>query len=234
MQGLAKKDSSVSWQVDPGYLDYLKYVQTQQDIIKTKNRHIKDVLSPRLPVVVTKLDKPGDKLIGRVIGMGLGESSNEPRYMLIEGIDNKIHYILATQGMTKKRDGGDLRNGEVVYLERKEFYKEQQNQEPQKVSFILAESFRSFSDLKQAQVITNVDLFIINKFKENPHVPRVLVSDGEVKVQFIDLMRERVELMRKAKIILYDHSINQQKLDWTFNNNLKLNQRGPSLRLGAH
>ncbi len=149
--GLAKKDSSVSWYVDPGFSDYLKFIQTRQDIVKTKNRHIKNILNPNLPIVINKLDKVGDELIGRVVGMGLSDSSNEPRYMLIEGIDNKIHYVLATQGMTKKRDGGDLRNGEIIYLERREFIKKEENQEPKRISYIHAESFQSFSDFEQAQ-----------------------------------------------------------------------------------
>jgi type IV secretory pathway VirD2 relaxase len=149
--GLAKRDSSVSWRVDPGFSDYLKFIQTQQDIVKTKNKHIKNILNPNLPVEINKLDKVGDKLIGRVVGMGLSDSRNEPRYLLIEGIDNKIHYVLATEGMTKKRDGGDLRNGEIIYLERMEFIKEVENQEPKRVRYIHAESFQSFGDFEQAQ-----------------------------------------------------------------------------------
>ena len=129
----------------------MKFIQTQQDIVKTKNKHIKNILNPNLPVEVNKLDKVGDKLIGRVVGMGLSDSRNEPRYLLIEGIDNKIHYVLATEGMTKKRDGGDLRNGEIIYLERMEFIKEVENQEPKRVRYIHAESFQSFGDFEQAQ-----------------------------------------------------------------------------------
>ena len=91
--GLAKKFTSVSWHVDPGFIDHLRFIQNQQDIVKTKNRHIENMFNPNLPVVVNKLENIGQALIGRVVGTGLSERPGEPRYMLIEGIDNKIHYV---------------------------------------------------------------------------------------------------------------------------------------------
>lgn len=119
-KGLAKVDSSVSWYVQPGFIDYLKYVQTQHDLIKTKNKHIHNISNPNLPVVKDNLENIGDKLVGKIIGMDFDEFHYEARYMLIEGVDNKIHYVPASIGMSQKRDNGELRNGEIIYLERKE------------------------------------------------------------------------------------------------------------------
>ena len=84
--GVAKSYSSASWRVDPGFLDYLKFIQNQQDIIKTKNRHIENILNPSLPIVFNKLENTGDILIGGIVGMWLSERQGEPRYMLIEEI----------------------------------------------------------------------------------------------------------------------------------------------------
>ena len=126
--GVARSVSSVSWHVNPGFIDHLRFIQNQQDIVKTKNRHINDMLNSGLPVVVNKLENVGDTLIGMVVGMGLSERPGEPRYMLIEGIDNKIHYLLTPEGITKKRDSGGLSNGDVIYLIRKEFIKEGEGQ----------------------------------------------------------------------------------------------------------
>ena len=119
--GLAKRHDSVAWHVQPGFLDYLKDVQTKHDIVKTKNMHIQNISNPNLPVVINKLKNPGDKLVGRIIGTGFDEFRNESRYMLIEGKD-KIYYVPATLGLAKRRDGGDLRNGDIISLERKDKY----------------------------------------------------------------------------------------------------------------
>lgn len=228
--GLAKRDLSVSWHVDSGFCDYLKHLQTQQDIVKTKNKHIKNILNPTLPVVVNKLENIGDALIGRVVGMGLSDSKGEPRYMLIEGIDNKIHYVLASEGMTKKRDGGDLRNGEIIYLERKEFTKEVKTQEPKKVRYVFAESFRDFNSVSQNERLTSIDLFILNNLKDKGRLPRINSSDGEVRKEFLREMKERVELLQRANILNQDLSINEHKLKWTLENNLTI-ARGQSLHL---
>lgn len=65
-KGLAKRDSSVSWLVEPGFIDCLKFIQTQHDIVKTKNKHIQNISNPNLPVIVNKLEKVGDRIIGKI------------------------------------------------------------------------------------------------------------------------------------------------------------------------
>ena len=145
--GLAKKYDSVAWYVEPGFLDCLKVIQTKHDIVKTKNRHIQNISNPNFPVVVNKLENLGDKLVGRIIGAGFDEFRNESRYMLIEGTDNKIHYVPATLGISKRRDGGDLRNGDIVCLERKEFI----NEKNKHVKYLSMEGFGSWEEFNYAQ-----------------------------------------------------------------------------------
>ena len=119
-------------------------------------------------------------LAGRIVGMGLSDSQNEARYMLIEGIDNKIHYVSATDAITKKRDGGDLRNGNIILLERKEFSKE----ENQKIRYLSVEGFSSFKEIQQSQKLTGMDMVILKKFQEYGGIPVVSPTDGQVRKQF--------------------------------------------------
>ncbi len=228
--GLAENFTSASWHVDPGFIDYLKFIQTQQDIVKTKNRHIENILNPNLPVVVNKLENIGDALIGMVIGMGLSESPGEPRYMLIEGIDNKIYYVLTPEGITKKRDNGDLRNGEMIYLERREFTKEGENQEQKKIRYIFAESFRDFNSFLNNERLNRIDQYILNGLQETRRMPKADPFDGDVRKMFLNLAEQRIEILRRANILFDDLSINEHKLGWILNNDEKIT-RGLGLRL---
>jgi len=133
-------------------------------------------------MIVNKLVNVGDTIIGRVVGMGLRESNNEPRYMLIEGVDNKIYYVLATESMTKKRDGGDLRNGEIIYLERRDKY-------------IFAESFSGFDSILQNKRLSNLDMYLLKNVQEMGQLPAGDVNDGKVRQVFLDIMEERVKVM---------------------------------------
>ena len=147
--GLAKKYDSVAWYVEPGFLDCLKHIQTQHDIVKTKNKHIHSISNPNLPVVVNKLEHVGDKLVGRIIGAGFDEFRNDSRYMLIEGTDNKIHYVPASLGISKRRDGGDLRNGDIVCLERKDFVSEKEGHK--RVKYLAVEGFYCWEEFEYAR-----------------------------------------------------------------------------------
>ena len=228
--GVAKSVSSVSWHVDPSFIDHLRFIQTQQDIVKTKNRHIKDMLDPSLPVVVNKLENVGDVLIGMVVGMGLSERPGEPRYMLIEGIDNKIHYLLTPEGITKKRDSGGLSNGDLIYLIRKEFIKEGEGQEQKKIRYLFAESFKDLNGLINNERLSEIDLYILNNLQKTKQMPQANHFDGVVRKSFINLSKQRIEVLQRENVLNEDLSINEPKLNWSLGNNTKIT-KGLGLRL---
>jgi hypothetical protein len=228
--GVAKSVSSVSWHVDPGFIDHLRFIQTQQDIVKTKNRHIKDMLDPNLPVVVNKLEHVGDTLIGMVVGMGLSESPGEPRYMLIEGIDNKIHYLLTPDGITKKRDSGDLSNGDLICLIRKEFIKEGENQEQKKIRYLFAESFKDLNGLVNNERLSEIDMYILNDLQKTRQIPQANPFDGVVRKSFVNLSKQRIEVLLRENVLFEDLTINEPKLNWSLGNNTRIT-KGLGLRL---
>jgi len=228
--GVARSVSSVSWHVDPGFIDHLRFIQNQQDIVKTKNRHIKDMLDPSLPVVVNKLENVGDALIGMVVGMGLSESPGEPRYMLIEGIDNKIHYLLTPEGITKKRDSGDLSNGNLICLIRKEFIKEGENQEQKKIKYLFAESFKDLNGLVNNERLSEIDMYILNDLQKTRQIPQANPFDGVVRKSFVNLSKQRIEVLLRENVLFEDLTINESKLNWSLKNNTRIT-KGLGLRL---
>ena len=119
--GVAKEFSSASWHVNPKFIDYLKFTQEQGDIIKSKSKHLGNIIGKDLPVITNKLPNVGDAILGRISGSGLNESNEEQRYLLIEGVDSKLHYVPMNSRLTMMRDSGQLNNGALVYLERAEF-----------------------------------------------------------------------------------------------------------------
>ena len=228
--GLTKKFTSASWHVDPDFMGYLRFIQNQQDIIKTKNRHIGNILNPNLPVAINRLENTGQVLIGRIVGTGLSERAGEPRYMLIEGIDNKIHYLLTPEGITKKRDSGNLSNGDLIYLERKEFIKEGENQEQKKIRYLFAESFKDLNDLINNERLSEIDLYILNNLQKTKQMPQANHFDGVVRKSFINLSKQRIEVLHRENVLNEDLSINEPKLNWSLGNNTKIT-KGLGLRL---
>ena len=52
---LAKEFTSASWRVTPGFLDHLKFIQEQDDIVKTQRRHSDQIIDKDLRVIDNKL-----------------------------------------------------------------------------------------------------------------------------------------------------------------------------------
>jgi len=169
-------------------------------------------------------------LIGMVVGMGLSESPGEPRYMLIEGIDNKIHYLLTPEGITKKRDSGDLSNGNLICLIRKEFIKEGENQEQKKIKYLFGESFKDLNGLVNNERLSEIDMYILNDLQKTRQIPQVNPFDGVVRKSFVNLSKQRIEVLLRENVLFEDLTINESKLNWSLKNNTRIT-KGLGLRL---
>jgi hypothetical protein len=66
--------------------------------------------------VQDKLRDVGEHVAGRVVGTGLDDNTNRP-YMLIEGVDGRVHYVDQTRKMQSLRGTGDLGAGDFVSLD---------------------------------------------------------------------------------------------------------------------
>ena len=122
--GLAEKEDAITWKVSEHHIDYLKRTQLQDDIIKSHNQHIEKIIDQDLPAVSNTLTQNGEKVLGRVVGMGVIESNEDKRYLLVEGVDKKIHHIQATEQLVMLRDTQQIKDGHVIYLERREMPRE--------------------------------------------------------------------------------------------------------------
>jgi hypothetical protein len=194
--GLAKKDSSTSWWVDPTFLNYLKFVQEQSDIIKLLTKHKENITDPDLPLVVDKLPLVGDTIIGKVIGTGQNERNEDLRYIIVEGIDGHNHYLTANNKLMMLRDNRELASGDIVSLVRKEF-----NKEDKKISYIDVETYPNFDAVKMSTDFNNIDRYILEKVIKDRRIPEIRITDNEIKKNFLKAVHYRVTLFKNRAIL---------------------------------
>ncbi len=113
--GVADKIDAMTWRLEPGWDKALKELQILQTRTKMVSQARALMTEPRCPPQVTRL-KPGDRLVGRVLGTGLDEDNNRS-YILLEGVDNRAHIVYQTLGMEKQRGEGNLATRHLVSLE---------------------------------------------------------------------------------------------------------------------
>ncbi|MHB8181555.1 DUF3363 domain-containing protein [Acidithiobacillus sp.] len=112
--GVADKIGANLWRLEPGWDKALKELQ----ILQTRTKMLAEaralMTEPRCPPQVTRI-RPGDRLVGRVLGTGLDEQYDRS-FVLIEGVDNRAHIVYQTGSIEKARGRQDLGLRHLVAL----------------------------------------------------------------------------------------------------------------------
>ncbi len=115
--GLAEPASSNRWRIRPDFASVLKAFQESSDRQRTLAAHGVLISDPRLPFKITDL-RDVCELYGRVLVHGEEEMTGRA-YMLVEGTDASVHYILHDAQVQSARRQGQLRPGSFICLRRR-------------------------------------------------------------------------------------------------------------------
>jgi len=114
--GLTTRVDTYQWQLSPALERSLRAMQIASDLLKTKALHRARISDPALPLVADRLRDVGNHIAGRLVGTGWDDNTNRP-YLLIEGVDGKVHYVDQTLKMQDMRGSGELVAGDYVSLD---------------------------------------------------------------------------------------------------------------------
>ena len=114
--GLAEPASDGQWLIRQDFASALKAFQDSNDHQRTLAAHGVLISDPRLPFKVTDL-RDVRELYGRVLVHGEEEMTGRT-YMLLEGTDASVHYILHDAQVQAARHRGELRPGSFICLRR--------------------------------------------------------------------------------------------------------------------
>jgi type IV secretory pathway VirD2 relaxase len=114
--GLAAKTARHTWLVRGDFEDILRTMQRANDRQKMLARHAALVSDERLPLQITPLSAIS-MLEGRVLGHGHEENSDHP-YLLVEGVEGKIHLLTQNSEIQAARRQRQLRVNAFVRIER--------------------------------------------------------------------------------------------------------------------
>jgi len=114
--GLAEPASNGQWQIRQDFAGALKAFQESNDRQRTLAAHGVLISDPSLPFKVTDL-RDVHELYGRVLVHGEEEMTGRG-YMLLEGTDASVHYILHDAQLQAARHQGELRPGSFICLRR--------------------------------------------------------------------------------------------------------------------
>ena len=92
--GLANELQTGVWEIDPDVERKLKSLGKRNDIIATMHRAMREAKIDRPGVSFAIFDGEGSKspVIGRVAAVGLTDEINDRHFVVVDGIDGKVHY----------------------------------------------------------------------------------------------------------------------------------------------
>jgi Protein of unknown function (DUF3363) len=92
--GLADEKQTGVWQIAPDIETKLRSLGQCGDIIKTMHRVLGEAGIGRSGSSFSMFDasKKGNRIVGRVAGIGLTDEINDRHYVVVDGMDGKVHY----------------------------------------------------------------------------------------------------------------------------------------------
>ena len=150
----------------------------------------------------------GDAIIGRVIGTGLSERDEDLRYILIEGIDGKIHYVKANSKIIRMRDNRKLFTGDIIYMERSKFIKDDKE-----ISYIKVETYRDFQSLRITMEVTSIDKYIVNRLINYGYMPELAPTANAIRVEFFKIIQGRVNYLKRLNILNNHLEVDRDRLE---------------------
>jgi type IV secretory pathway VirD2 relaxase len=94
--GLASEFRAGNWQLSPELEKTLRQMGERGDVIKTLHRELTESRTPRNRSAYAIYD-PEDpnvgKLVGRVVARGISDELYERRYLIVDGVDGRAHYV---------------------------------------------------------------------------------------------------------------------------------------------
>ena len=92
--GLADEKQTGVWQIAPDIETKLRSLGQRGDIIKTMHRVLGEAGIGRSGSSFAKFDatKNGNRIVGSVAGIGLTDEINDRHYVVVDGVDGKVHY----------------------------------------------------------------------------------------------------------------------------------------------
>lgn len=106
---LATREGPLRWSLSPGAEDVLRTMGERGDIIKAINRAMTAAKLDRPPQLYTVHDRDAAPVVGRVVARGLADEQGDRRYLVIDGVDGRSHYVDIGEAEGRFPAGGIVR-----------------------------------------------------------------------------------------------------------------------------
>ena len=186
--GFAKKIGTQTWQIVDCLLHSLKCYQISRDIIKRRSQNLDKISDPRLPFVYSKLN-PGERVVGRIVSFGPQKADSAKGYILMEGLDSKVHYIPVPVQMLRKGAAVKISNDDIVSIVADLVFDQKCQQ---KMCSLVVENWGTLRKIREVGS-SGADRYIFDRQQQNKSFLRDRCIDRTFVGEFNKWMAERLQ-----------------------------------------
>ncbi len=205
--GLAEKINTKAWKLDNNLEMILQQRQLSNDIIKSRANHNINTLTYEMPVPTQVHERK--PLTGKVVGMGLENELKDQRYLLLEGIDGKVHYLHATNSIVKARDNVEFRNNDIITLEKIKFV----NAQGKTIEYLKIQNHHSLDELQRAPH-SRMDRDVIEFVKTHGTRPSYNFPEQSFAHEYANSMVRRINEFEHEKVFTNENNHYSLAPDW--------------------
>jgi type IV secretory pathway VirD2 relaxase len=106
--GLASEQRGGRWKLDPELETTLREMGRRGDIVRTMNHALQVAMQPRAPQDQTIYDPDATDarpVVGRLVASGLADEHADRRFLIVDGVDGRTHYVDVGTGVTDAGPG---------------------------------------------------------------------------------------------------------------------------------
>jgi type IV secretory pathway VirD2 relaxase len=205
--GLAEQIGNKAWKLSSNLELALQQRQLSNDIIKSQANHNISSITNEMPIPTQIHEhKP---LTGKVVGMGLENELKDQRYLLLEGIDGKVHYLQATNSIVKARDNFEFGNNDIITLEKKKFV----NRQRETIEYVKIQNHFSLGKLQRVPH-SRLDRDVIEFVKTHGMRPNHYFPEKSFAHEYANAMTIRFHELEREKIFIKENEQYRLTSDW--------------------
>lgn len=109
--GLAEREESLAWRLAPDLQETLSDLGRRGDIIRTMHRVMTAAKLDRRPelYVIDRSEADSAPVVGKVVHRGAADDHHDRRYLVVDGVDGRTHYVEVGRGADETPAGSLVR-----------------------------------------------------------------------------------------------------------------------------
>jgi type IV secretory pathway VirD2 relaxase len=202
--GLARDVGVREWILSEHTARVLKEADRVSDIARTLANSRVLLSNPNAQIVFTRIEREGQRLVGRLVGTEVEPGREGGRYLLLEGTDGLVHFVRLPRERGWARDEARLVLDSIVTLTGRRVSTRSRAEggaDRESIVYPAIQVEWRWPDLVAGRTPLAVDLEIIERVERKARLPRPVMQERGFAKKWSDRVKLRAKELERGRVI---------------------------------